>query len=280
MNAKPLNIESGLNRSTRRLAVVCPMANEGDNAAAFALATLSQCVGFQAVTFLAVIDKASTDNTRDVLEDLARTNPQISVVWAPENRCAVDAYIRGYKEAMALEADWILEIDAGFSHQPEDIPQFFDAMENGYDCVFGSRFMSGGQITEGSSKRYLVSRMGTVLSNFLLGTQLADMTSGFEMFSRRAMTLILDRGIQSRAHFFQTEIKVYCRNLKIVEVPIHYKSPSPRMKSSAITDAFRQLGRLFVMRISDQLRGHSEDQPGYNDDLSTYAAHARVRGGK
>jgi dolichol-phosphate mannosyltransferase len=276
----PSTSEPGINRSARNLAVVCPMANEADNAAAFALAALNQCVGFHSVTFLAIIDKASTDNTRQVLEDLARTNSAIVVIWAPENRCAVDAYLRGYKAAVAREADWILEIDAGFSHQPEDIPQFFEAMEKGYDCVFGSRFMRGGQITEGSAKRYFVSRMGTTLSNFLLGTQLADMTSGFEMFSRRALQHILDRGIQSRAHFFQTEIKVYCRNLKIVEVPIHYKSPSPRMKLSAITDAFRQLGRLFLMRISDQLRGLSEDQPGYNDDLSTYAAHARVRGGK
>lgn len=274
-------VESGMNnRATKMLAVVCPMANEGDNATAFALATLKQCVGFHSVKFLAVVDKASTDNTREVLEDLARMNPAVVVVWAPENRCAVDAYVRGYKEAVARQADWILEIDAGFSHQPEDIPQFFDQMEKGYDCVFGSRFMRGGQITEGSSKRYFVSRMGTVLSNFLLGTELADMTSGFEMFSRRAMQHILARGIQSRAHFFQTEIKVYCRNLNIVEVPIHYKSPSPRMKSSAITDALRQLGRLFVSQLTDKLRGFSEDQPGYNDDLSTYAAHARVRGGK
>ena len=267
-------------RSAINLAVVCPMANEGGNAAAFALATLEQCVGFHSVTFLAVVDRASTDNTREVLEDLARNNAAVVVVWAPENRCAVDAYVRGYKEAMARQADWILEIDAGFSHQPEDIPQFFDQMEKGYDCVFGSRFMRGGKITEGSSKRYFVSRMGTVLSNFLLGTQLADMTSGFEMFSRRAMRHILVRGIQSRAHFFQTEIKVYCRNLKIVEVPIHYKSPSPRMKSSSITDAFRQLGRLFFLRLFDLLRGLSEDQPGYNDDLSPYATHARIRGGK
>lgn len=262
------------------LAIVCPMANEGDNALAFARATLEQCVGFQSVTFLAVLDKASTDNTRQILEDLARTNPAVVVVWAPENRCAVDAYIRGYREALIRDADWILEIDAGFSHQPEDIPQFFDQMEKGYDCVFGSRFMHGGKISAGSSKRYFVSRMGTVLSNLLLGTNLADMTSGFEMFSHKALKHILDRGIRSRAHFFQTEIKVYCRNLKIVEVPIHYKSPSPRMKSSAITDAFRQLGRLFAMRLSAQLRGFNEDQPSDNDNLSSYVRDARIRSGE
>jgi dolichol-phosphate mannosyltransferase len=277
MTAAPGNhvVES---RAGINLAIVCPMANESDNAAAFALATLEQCAGFHSVTFLAVIDKASTDNTRHILEALACANPAVVVVWAPENRCAVDAYVRGYKEALLRHADWILEIDAGFSHQPADIPQFFEQMEKGYDCVFGSRFMQGGKITEGSSKRYFVSRMGTVLSNLLLGTNLADMTSGFEMFSRRALTHILERRIQSRAHFFQTEIKVYCRNLKIIEVPIHYKSPSPRMKSSAITDAFRQLGRLFALRLTAQLRGMSENQPRYNDDLRPYTADAPIRG--
>jgi dolichol-phosphate mannosyltransferase len=240
-------------RSELRLAVVCPMANEGPNAIAFTRKVLHQCSGFAAVTFLAVIDKASTDNTLLLMEQYSRNNPDVVVVWAPENRSAVDAYIRGYREALNLSVDWILEIDAGFSHQPEDIPQFFAHMDEGYDCVFGSRFMKGGRISQGNTKRYLVSRLGTMLSNLLLGTRLADMTSGFELFSRMALEHVLDRGIRSRAHFFQTEIKVYCRNLKIREVPIHYKSPSPRMKSSAVTDALRQVMRLFALRLTAQL---------------------------
>jgi dolichol-phosphate mannosyltransferase len=229
------------------------MANEGDNAVAFISAALEQCPGFKSATFLAIVDKASTDNTRQVLEDFARRNPALIVVWAPENRCAVDAYLRGYREALARGADWILEIDAGFSHQPEDIPQFFDQMDKGYDCVFGSRFMRDGRITDGSSWRYFVSRTGTMLSNLLLATSLTDMTSGFEMFSRSALEHVLNRGIRSRAHFFQTEIKVHCRNFKVAEVPIHYKSPSPRMTAGAITDALGQLGRLFALRLLAQL---------------------------
>jgi dolichol-phosphate mannosyltransferase len=240
-------------REQIRLVIICPMANEADNAVAFARAVLDQCTGFRSVTFLTVVDKASIDNTRQILEDLALGNPAVLVVWAPENRCTVDAYVRGYREALRRGADWILEIDAGFSHQPKDIPQFFDQMDKGFDCVFGSRFTKYGKITEGCQKRYLVSRGGTVLSNLLLGTSLADMTSGFEMFSRAALEHVLERGIRSRAHFFQTEIKVYCRNLKIIEVPIHYRSPSPRMKLSAITDALAQLGRLFFLRLFAQL---------------------------
>jgi dolichol-phosphate mannosyltransferase len=79
------------------------------------------------------------------------------------------------------------------------------------------------------------------------------MTSGFELFSREVLEMVLARGIQSRAHFFQTEIKTYCRNLKITEVPIHYRSPSPRLTGSAVTEALRQLRRLFRLRLAGQL---------------------------
>jgi dolichol-phosphate mannosyltransferase len=79
------------------------------------------------------------------------------------------------------------------------------------------------------------------------------MTSGFELFSRETLRMVIGRGIQSRAHFFQTEIKTHCRKLKFVEVPITYRSASPRLGSSAVKEAFRQLWRLFQLRLREQL---------------------------
>jgi dolichol-phosphate mannosyltransferase len=168
----------------------------------------------------------------------------LRVVWAPENRNVVDAYFRGYREALEAGHDWILEIDAGFSHRPEDLPQFFDTMQRGYDCAFGSRFIEGVGFQGGSLKRYCISRGGTLLTNLLVGTRLTDMTSGFELFSRAALEMVVARGVQSHAHFFQTEIKVHCRDLRICEVPIRYLAPSPRLGTSALADAFQQLWRL------------------------------------
>jgi dolichol-phosphate mannosyltransferase len=227
------------------------MANEGDQAVAFCRAVLEQCASFKKVIFYAVFDRVNKDSSMDQMRELERTEPRLQVVWAPENRCVVDAYIRGYKDALDAGCDWILEIDAGFSHQPEDIPQFFDAMEKGMDCVFASRFI--GRIENSSIKRRFISWGGTLLSNLLLGTRQTDMTSGFELFSSQTLRMILDRGIQSRAHFFQTELKTYCRNLKFVEVPITYRSASPRLGSSALKEAFRQLWRLFRLRLKGQL---------------------------
>jgi dolichol-phosphate mannosyltransferase len=104
--------------------------------------------------------------------------------------------------------------------------------------------MKGSRMSDISLKRYSVSRGGTILTNLLLGTRLTDMTSGFEFFSRAALEMVVKKGVQSQAHFFQTEIKVHCRSLRICEVPIHYRAPSPRLGASAVGDAFRQLWRL------------------------------------
>lgn len=230
------------------LAIACPMANEGQDGVRFVKRVLAECYGFGQVCFFAVLDRATTDNTLDLLREYSETEPRLIVVWAPENRCVVDAYIRGYREALAWGADWILEIDAGFSHKPENIRQFFSQIENGFDCVFGSRFMPGGSIRNSSWKRYCISRGGTFLANILLGTELSDMTSGFEMFSRSALEHVLERGVRSRAHFFQTEIKTHCHDLKFTEVPIQYEAASPRLEPSALKDALTHLWRLYKHR--------------------------------
>ncbi|MFN2508701.1 MAG: glycosyltransferase [Chthoniobacterales bacterium] len=235
------------------LAIVCPMANEGQKAVAFVDAVLAQCQGFREKTFLVVLDRANKDNTLDLMNEHAKSTPELKVIWAPENRGPVDAYVRGYKEALALDADWILEIDAGFSHQPSDIPVLFEKMKEGYDCVFGSRFCPGGSISDSSKKRYWISWGGTFLTNLLLGTRLRDMTSGFQLFTREALQMIVDRGIQSRGPFFQTEMKTYVRRLKVAEAPIHYRAASHNVGSKQIKDAFKNLWRLFTLRLAGRV---------------------------
>jgi len=237
------------------LGIVCPMANESDTAVAFVNEVLETCNRheFKAVKFFAVLDKVSKDGTRNILEDLAREEPRLKVVWAPENRNVVDAYTRGYREALAAGCDWILEIDAGYSHQPSDIPQFFEQMSKGYDCVFGTRFAKGGTLSETSAQRRLVSQGGTTLANLILGTKLSDMTSGFELFSKPVLQNLMEKGISSQGPFFQTELKTYCRGLRWVEVPIQYRAASHNISNASLKDAFANLWRLFRLRVSGQL---------------------------
>jgi len=238
-----------------RLGIVCPMANEEASAVRFVNEVIAQCDRhqFKSISFFAVLDSASKDKTIDLLRDLQQQQPALQVVWAPENTCVVDAYLRGYREALAAGCDWVLEIDCGFSHQPTDIPQFFQSMLQGNDCVFGSRFCNGAGASAESLRRRILSRGGTVLSNLLLGTSLRDMTSGFELFRREALSSVLNQGINSRGPFFQTEIRAHCHQFRIAEVPIHYQGASHKINRAALQDAFKNLWRLFRLRRQKHL---------------------------
>ena len=250
-----------------KLGIVCPMANERDTAVRFVEEVLENCApfGFESVTFYAVLDRVSKDGTLELLRDLEKRREGLRVVWSPENRSVVDAYMRGYREALGAGCDWVLEIDAGYSHQPSDVPRLFEKMLEGYDCVFGSRFCPGGRITDSSFKRRVISRGGTLLANLLLGTKLYDMTSGFELFTRPALQYVLERGVQSRGHFFQTEIKAHCHAFRVAEVPIHYRAASASVNNTVLKDAFRNLWRLFRARLSGELGGH---EPAAQERLS------------
>ena len=166
------------------LGIVCPMANESDNAESFVGDVLNVCkqFDFQSIKMYTIFDNKCTDGTYSLLKGVAPGLPELVVIFAPENRSVVDAYLRGYREALKDNRDWILEIDAGYSHQPTDIPQFFTKMKEGYACVFGSRFCRGAKVTDRVLKRYLIALGGTLLTNFLLKTRLTDMTGGFELF--------------------------------------------------------------------------------------------------
>src|SRR5207253_1150047 len=132
-----------------------------------------------------VLDEASRDRTREMVEAFGARDPRVRLVWAPENRSVMDAYFRGYREAYESGAAWILEMDGGMSHRPEEISRYVALIDRGYDFVAGCRFMEGGS-HRGSVRRRLVSRGGSALARAVLGTRMRDMTSGFEMFSRRA----------------------------------------------------------------------------------------------
>jgi dolichol-phosphate mannosyltransferase len=190
-----------------------------------------------------VLDGVSKDGTRAIVGARSAADPRVALVWAPENRSVVDAYFRGYREALDAGCGWILEMDGGLSHRPEEVPRFLDAMATGVDFAAGSRFCPGGRYL-GFGKRYLISRGGSLLANRLLGTRMHDMTSGFECFTREALEHVVERGVRSRAHFFQTEIRFMLRDWRWTEVPITYSHPSASVGSSNLKEAVRNLRAL------------------------------------
>jgi dolichol-phosphate mannosyltransferase len=237
---------------TARLAVVTPLANERgviDDLVARVMRQLGP-----GDRMFCVFDHVSTDGSVERARELALAEPRLVVVWAPENRCVVDAYFRGYREALAGGFDWILEMDGGLSHLPEEIPKFIEAMKQGYDFGGGSRFMPGGAFS-GPLFRRIVSRGGTILANVMLGTRMHDMTSGFECFTHLALSRVVAMGVRSRAHFFQTEIRYAMHALRWTEIPIHYGCPSQSVGKASLGEAFGILWQLFRERRKGKAHG-------------------------
>ncbi len=240
-------------RDAVHLGIVTPMANEEATCLAFVSSALAHASSCARVTVFVVLDHASRDGTRALLEAHARSEPRLVVAWAPHARCLVDAYVHGLRAALDAGCDWILEIDGGFSHDPAHIPRHLAAMDDGLDCAFGSRFVPGAALIDVPRYRRVLSRGGTWVANALLGSRMRDMTSGFEMFSREALTELLARPLHSTAHMFQTELRARCRHLRYREVPISYTRPSPSVRGRYLANAFAVLLRLVWMRLEGSL---------------------------
>lgn len=229
--------------------LVVPMANEANDFEPFIRQLQLSLDNIRSGRVYLVVDNASKDNTLDLCRALTSADKRFETIWAPENRNVVDAYMSGYREAEKNGHDFIIEMDAGLSHDPAALPVFLQKLQQGYTCVFGSRFIEGGSMNESPFKRRLLSKGGTVLANFLLGSNLHDMTSGYQGFTREMVKSFLDYPLRSKAHFYQTELRYLLRRRRQVEIPIHYKAPSPMVSDNAIRNSFEVLFYYFWRRI-------------------------------
>lgn len=233
-------------------ALIIPLANEEEEFETFIQALRSTLDRLNSGTVYLVVDTVSKDRTLELCKALEATDPRFVAVWAPENRNVVDAYIRGYRAAYDHGHEFIIEMDAGLSHDPRAIPMFLRVLNEGNECAFGSRFINGGSITESNYKRTVLSKVGTVLSNVLLGTRMYDMTSGYQGFHRDIVRRFLAYQLLSKAHFYQTELRYLLRYTRYAEIPIHYKAPSPRVSQRAISNSISVLLHYFKLRLTGQ----------------------------
>jgi dolichol-phosphate mannosyltransferase len=231
-------------------AVITPMANEAPDFTPFIdmLSAVLDRLGSGRVYF--VVDNASKDNTRELCEELSARDPRYVTVWAPENRNVVHAYLRGFRAAYEAGHEIIIEMDGGLSHDPRAIPMFLRVLNEGNECAFGSRFCNGGSMADSNFSRKALSRVGTLLSNTLLGTTMYDMTSGFQGFHRAIVADLLAYPLLSRAHFYQTEVRYLLRKKRFAEVPIHYRAPSKSVSRGAIINSLEVLGHYFARRLT------------------------------
>ena len=225
----------------KKTIIVMPVANEEDTMGAVIDEILA--LPYDNLYLYPVIDNYSKDRTEEIIRSYESTG-RVKCIFYKESRGVISCYLEGYRQALKDGAECVLEMDGGGSHSPKEIPQFIDNLEKGYDCVWGSRFVEGGDISNHPLYRRILSSGGTLLSNFVLGTKLKDMTSGFEGFQAHVLeSLNLDKFL-STGHMYQTEMRFYCRKLNTIEVPIHYIGGSSSLKFKAVKEALKILFML------------------------------------
>ncbi len=226
----------------KKTIVVMPVANEEDTMEQLLDRILA--LPYDNLFIYPVIDDYSKDRTEEIIRRKEAETGRVKCIYYKESKGVITCYLEGFRQALQDGAEWIVEMDGGLSHIPEEIPQFIDKLEQGYDCVWGSRFMKNGEMRNLPFYRRILSQGGTYLSNFVLGTRLKDMTSGFEAFTRETMEKMNLDAVLSRGHMYQTEMRFYCRKCKTLEVPIHYVGGDSSLKGSSVIEALRLLFQL------------------------------------
>ena len=225
----------------KKTIIVMPVANEEETMGQVIEQILA--LPYDNLCLYPVIDNYSKDKTEEIIRSYEYTG-KVKCIFYKESRGVISCYLEGFRRALADGAEQIIEMDGGGSHNPIEIPQFIEALERGYDCVWGSRFVSGGDISNHPLYRRILSSGGTLLANLVLGTKLKDMTSGFEAFQREVLeNMNLDKFL-STGHMYQTEMRFYCRNKKTIEVPIHYIGGSSSLKMKYVTESLKILFQL------------------------------------
>jgi len=230
-------------------AVVVPLANEEAELPGFVDVLCSVMDTLNGGTVYLIVDMASKDRTLECCRELESRDARFITKWIPSNRNIVDAYINGFREALRDGHEIIIEMDGGLSHDPRAIPAFLRALNEGNDCAFGSRYINGGSMVDSPFGRRFLSKGGTMLARWLLGSRLSDMTSGFQAFRRTVLLGVVDHPLRSTAHFYQTELRHLLRKQKLIEVPIHYRAPSPRVSRGAIRNSIIVLAYYLKQRI-------------------------------
>jgi len=235
-------------------AVIVPMANEEKDFHRFTDALKKVLNELKSGNVYLIIDNASKDQTLHFAEKLAKDDSRFVAIWAPENRHVADAYIRGYKDALNKGHQIIIEMDAGMSHDPSFLPAFLKAFDEGYDCVYGSRFIKGGAMVNSPLNRIIFSKFGTWFSNLLLGTNLYDMTSGYQGFRTEIVRKFVNYDLRSVAHFYQTELRYLLRKYSYKEIPITYHATSSGVSNQSIKNSLAVLFYYFFFRVKGKAK--------------------------
>ncbi len=201
--------------------VIIPTYNEKENIEKIIRAVFALEKAFH----ILVIDDGSPDGTAAIVKGLidSEFNGQLFIVEREGKLGLGTAYIRGFEWSLEHGYDYIFEMDADFSHNPDDLPRLYSACaDDGYDLAIGSRYIGGVNVVNWPMGRVLMSYFASKYVRLITGMKVKDTTAGFKCYKRRVLETINLKDIRFKGYAFQIEMKftAYKCGFKIKEVPV------------------------------------------------------------
>lgn len=220
--------------------VIIPTYNEIENISNIITAVISLPQRFD----ILIVDDASPDGTANVVREMQQKyNNRISLISREGKLGLGTAYITGFKWALKQGYDYIFEMDADFSHNPQDLLKLYEACKNEADVAIGSRYISGVNVVNWPMGRVIMSYYASKYVRVITGMKVADATAGFMCYRRQVLeTINLDK-IEFKGYAFQIEMKfkAFKKGFRIKEVPIIFINRTlgtSKMNSGIFGEAF------------------------------------------
>jgi len=233
--------------------VVTPTYNEADNIEKFVGQVLSQGPDIE----MLIVDDNSPDKTGEIVDRLASKNPKIHTLHRPGKMGLGTAYVEGFRFAIANGFDFVFEMDADFSHNPEEIPRMLEKAKT-YDLVIGSRYTNGVRVINWPIRRLLLSYSANVYTRIITGMPLKDATGGFKCFRRAVLESIDLSRVKSNGYAFQIEMnfKAFTKGYKLVEHPIIFADRTvgeSKMSRKIVYEAVFMVWKLIIRKALGRL---------------------------
>jgi len=218
-NKKPeTNSQNG-----QTVAVVLPTYCEAENIESL----IKELQKLKLNLMITVIDDSSPDGTAEIVKKLQEKYDNIVLSVRPKKLGLGTAIITAFQSVLSLknQPDYIITMDADYSHNPQDIPKLIDVARSGYDLVIGSRYCEGGRIIGWHFMRWLISRVANLIASTVVGTRIHDCTSGLRCYSKHYVKTVLPN-LHSQTYEIQIETvkQARIRGFEVMEIPITFEN--------------------------------------------------------
>ncbi len=231
--------------SDKRTLVIIPTYNERENVVEIAEAAQSSLASVE----ILFVDDASPDGTGDLLDSMVEADDAIHVLHRAGKLGLGTAYLEGFRWALDRGFDYVIEMDADFSHDPKYLGELVARADAGADVVVGSRYVKGGGTVNWGLGRQLISRAGGFYARTVLGLRIRDMTAGFVCYRAEALRSLDLDGVRSNGYSFQVEMKYRAvrAGLRVEEFPIVFHDR--RVGQSKMTRTIFAEAMLMVWKL-------------------------------